>query len=210
MTPICMLLIMGNIIFSFVIWSMLDKERKRNRILQAFIAGLVRSVSDYVSATDEVDSDKIPESNTKLPIPYKKVLKAVEYELRKDVAAFKSVEKHERWLRESRRLFESEKRTDDGFVFMNYDLFDRIIARWRSGELMTPKEKAYLNEEITVTNDNVGQLQGEIAMYKDLLSGRLESETFTKETIDDQLAVMFSHLKQEYREKLKRQIIRGT
>jgi hypothetical protein len=52
MSQISIFLVTGNIAFSLAIWFVLDKERKRNRILQAFIAGLVRSVSDYVSVTD--------------------------------------------------------------------------------------------------------------------------------------------------------------
>jgi len=55
MLSIYLLLLVGNIILTFVVWLTLSKERKRNRILQAFIAGLVRSVSDYVSATDKID-----------------------------------------------------------------------------------------------------------------------------------------------------------
>jgi hypothetical protein len=210
MNLIFILLILGNIGFSFIIWLALRKEQKRNRILQAFIAGIVRSVSDYVSATDKIDLDEMPEPNAGLPIPYKKVLEAVEYEFLKDVIAFASVQKHEKWLLECRQLFNSEKRRGDGFVFINHDLFDGLIARWRSDELMTPKEKAYLSEEIIVTNDNVEELQGEIAIYKDLLAGRVRSENLQKETIDDRLAIMFSHLKQECREKLKEQLLRGT
>lgn len=210
MSLIFILLILGNAGFSFVIWRALKEEQKRNRILQAFIAGIVRSVSDYVSTTDKIDLDEMPEPSVDLPIPYEKVLKAVQYEFLKDVIAFTSVKEHEKWLFECRQLFNSEKRRGDGFVFINHDLFDGLIARWRSGELMTPKEKAYLSEEIVVTNDNVEELQGEIAIYKDLLAGRVRSENLQKETIDDRLVIMFSHLKQECRDKLKEQILRGT
>jgi hypothetical protein len=201
------ILTVGNIIFSLVIWSVFKKEQGRNRILQSFIAGLVRSVSDYVSTTDKACLDEVPEHNTKLPIPYKKILGAVEYEMLKDIS-MPSVQKHEQWLRESRQLFTGEKHGNDGFVFMNYDLFDDLIAHWHSGELVTPKEKAYLSEEIIVSKDNAGELQGEIAMYKDLLSGQLESKNFKKETIDNQLFMMFSHLKQEYRDTLKQEILK--
>lgn len=210
MTLAYMVLIVGNIAASLGIWLTLDRERNRNRILRAFIAGLVRSVSDYVSATDEIDPDEMPERYAKLPIPYKGVLEAVEHELLKNISIWKP-KKYIRWLQKNRRLFIEEPfrkdGRDDGFVFMNYDLFDDLAARWRSDELMTQKERAYLSEEIVVTKDNVGELQGEIAMYKDLLAGRVHGQSFGRDTIDDRLAIMFSHLKQEYRDKLKRKIL---
>lgn len=201
------ILVVGNIIFSLVAWSVIQKEQKRNRILQAFIAGLVRSVSDYVSITDETDLDEMPEHNTKLPIPYNKVIEAVEYELLKGVP-LTSLQKHEKWLTGNRQLFNDANGVRDGFVFMNYDLFDDLIIRWRSVELMTPKEKSYLSEEIKITKDNVGELQGEIAMYKDLLAGKLDSKNFKKETIDNQLFMMFNHIKLEHRNKLKQEILK--
>lgn len=157
----------ANVIFSLIMWLTLRSEQKRNRILQAFIAGLVRSISDYVSRTDRIDLDEMPETNTRFPVPYTKVLEAVEYELLKSEIAT-SPQNHERWLLSSRQLFGGKDRTGDGFEFINYDLFDSLIRRWQSGDLLTPREKGYLSEDVKVTPDNVGELQGEISMYKDL------------------------------------------
>jgi hypothetical protein len=123
--------------------------------------GLVRSVSDYVSATDTVDPDEMPERYAKLPLPYKGVLEAVEYKLLKKISIW-GPNKYTKWLLKNRRLFTEEpfKRDgrDDGFAFMNYDLFDDLAARWRSEGLMTAKEGAFLSEEVVITNDNVGEL----------------------------------------------------
>lgn len=201
------ILLIGNTVFSLFTWSVIKKEQERNRILQAFIAGLVRSVSDYVSATDKVSLDEMPEWNAKLPIPYGKVMEAIEHELLKDVP-FTSVQKYGKWLTDTRQLFNDTNRRGDGFVFMNYDLFDNLITRWHSSELMIPKENAYLSEEVKVTKDNLGELQGEIAMYKDLLAGELDNKDFTEETIDSQLSVIFKHLKSEHRSKLKQEILK--
>jgi hypothetical protein len=156
----------------------------------------------------------MPAHNMNLPIPYGKVLEAEEYELLKNVRGM-PVEKHERWLLRSRRIFQGETArnnvVDDGFVFLNYDLFDSLIACWRSDDLMSPKEIAYLSEEIKVTSVNVAELRGEIAMYKDLLVGRLSAESLrSPETIDNRLAIMFSHLKPEYLDKLKEKILADT
>jgi|SRR6516164_7248244 hypothetical protein len=49
MTEIFGLLIAANIVSTIILWTVLAKERKGNRILGAFIAGIVRSISNYVS-----------------------------------------------------------------------------------------------------------------------------------------------------------------
>jgi hypothetical protein len=79
------------------------KERKRNRILGAFIAGLARIVSNYVSKTDQVDLEEMPVRHAALPIQYENLLEAVEYELLKDF--YISPEKYERWLIKTRQIF---------------------------------------------------------------------------------------------------------
>ena len=99
--------------------------------MQAFIAGVVRSISDYVSATDRVNMDEVPEQNTKLPIPYRKIIEAIKYELLKDVP-MTEIKSHEAWLRKGRQLFSGDKYGNDGFVFMNYDLFNGLLADWLS------------------------------------------------------------------------------
>jgi hypothetical protein len=125
MTPIY-ILIVCNLFFCLYIFSLLKKEQKRSRILQAFIAGIVRSVSDYVSSTD--DPTEMPKQNMKLPIPYKKIIESIEHELHKDVPMESYGAK---WLLERRRLFDDWKSTGDGFTFMNYDLFDHLIELWK-------------------------------------------------------------------------------
>jgi hypothetical protein len=90
---------------------------------------------------------------------------------------------------------------------MVYDLFDDLLTRCRSAELMTAREKEYLSEEVGVTKENVNELLGEIAMYKDLMARKLTYETPEAENIDNRLAIMFSHLKQKYRDNLKNKLL---
>jgi hypothetical protein len=51
----------------------IEKEKKRNRTLQAFLAGVIRVISDYRSKTDH-DEQELPGRATSLPIPYDTVL----------------------------------------------------------------------------------------------------------------------------------------
>jgi hypothetical protein len=184
----------------------LAKERKRTRVLSAFVAGLVRSISDYVSDTDKIDLDEMPARHTQLPLPYKSVLETIEYELEKNVTV---MDNYERWLFNMRRMCRNENDLmvrdgiDNGFVFMAFDLFDDLLARCRSSELMTARQKEYLSEEIVVTPENVTGFLGEIGMYKDLMAGKLKFDMAERENIDNRLAIMFSNLKQKYRDMLK-------
>jgi hypothetical protein len=210
MTELLALLIAANIVATVILWMVLAKERKRNRICSAFIAGLVRSVSDYVSSTDQIDVDEMPVQHTKLPIPYENLLEAIEYELLKNF--YIPTAKYERWLVKTRRIFWENDimvrdARNDGFIFMTYDLFDGLLTRWRSPELITKRQKEYLNEELVVTKENVNELLGEIAMYKDLMAGKIAFETPEAKHIDNRLAIMFSNLKQEYRDDLKDKLL---
>jgi hypothetical protein len=212
MTKLLGLLIAANIAATVILWTILAKERKRNRILGAFVAGLVRSISSYVSKTDEIDLDEMPVRHSHLPLPYESVLEAIEYELHKNF--YIPPQKYKRWLVKMRQLFwENDLMVrdarNDGFIFMTYDLFDDLLARWRSPELMTKKQREYLSEEVVVIQDNVNELLGELAMYKDLMAGKIKFDMREAENIDDRLAIMFSHLRQKYRDKLKDELVRG-
>ena len=87
---------------------------------------------------------------------------------------------YEDWLKHDRNIFfEDPKYGGDGFNFMYLDFFDRRLTEWNSGKLMSKKNKAYLRNDIEVTKDNVGELEGEIAMLKDLKNGRFDHSSFT-------------------------------
>jgi hypothetical protein len=209
MTTLLGLLIAANIVSTVILWIILAKERKRNRILGAFIAGIVRSISSYVSKTDKIDLDGGPMRHTHLPLPYESVLEAIEYELDKNF--YIPSEKYERWLVKMRRIFLENDlmlrdARNDGFIFMTYDLFDDLLARWRSPDLMTTRQREYLSEELVVTQNNVNELLGEIGMYKDLMAGKIAMRE-AEDNIDNRLATMFSHLKQKYRDKLKDKLL---
>lgn len=121
------LLIIGNIFLSFILYFNIKKEQKRNRILNGFIVGIIRAVSDYKTI---VDDESVPELNTKFPIPYKKLMEAVEYELVKDFENSPrrtgGVEDFIEWSKESEELFVSKKHGNTSFAQINYSLFDKI------------------------------------------------------------------------------------
>ncbi len=49
-----------------------------------------------------------------------------------------------------------------------------------------------MRDDIVVTKDNVGELEGEIGMLKDLKNGKLDPASFTTENIDEKLLLMFN------------------
>jgi len=200
---ILLILILVNIVFSFYIFSHLVIEKKRNRILQAFIAGIIRSISDYYSKTDVHNSEYIPRKNETLPISYGKMLDSIEYEFGKDFWA----EPYQKWLKNDRSLFLDNKYANDGFVFIYYDLFDKLIKEYNSEVSLSKKEISHLQESVVISKENIDELRGEIAMYEELLDGKLDISNFKKETLDNQLLFMFAHIKKEHRDKIKQQIL---
>jgi hypothetical protein len=103
----------------------LEKEIYRNRMLQAFIAGTIRTVSDYKGLGEINES---PAKAWYLPIPYKIVLENVEYEFFKGMP----VEHYKEWVKTSENLFIYEPKAycnDDGFNFIYLDFFNRLKNR---------------------------------------------------------------------------------
>jgi hypothetical protein len=204
MNYITLLIAIIAMFFSGFCYLQITREKKRNRILQSFIAGLIRSISDYHSKTDSVSPEDVPEKNTQLPIPYKKILEDIQYEFSKDFW----MTPYEEWLKQDRLIFNDEKYGNDGFNFIYWDFFDDLFKQWHSGELLSEKDKSILDESVKITEENVGELQGEIAMYRDLLKGELDDSNFTKDDIDNRLFMMFNHIKKEHRDHLKNEILK--
>ena len=77
-----MIIMVGFLLFE------IRKEKRRNRILQSFTAGIIKSVSDYVSKTDMHDiataADLVKIYDKKFPILYNEILQNISKEFEKD------------------------------------------------------------------------------------------------------------------------------
>jgi hypothetical protein len=162
-------------------------------------------ISDYKSKTDNIsDEEDLPLRTTNLPIPYDIVLENIDWEFGKDFL----LQHYEKWLKHDRNLFFEEPRYGgDGFNFMYLDFFDRRLRAWSLGELMSQKNREFLRDGVEVTEENVGELEGEIGMLKDLMNGKLDHTSFTPENIDTKILIMFNHIKPEKLEEAKKIIL---
>jgi hypothetical protein len=132
------------------------------------------------------------------------MLENIDWELSKDLL----MANYETWLKKDRNIFFDEKTYgDDGFNFMYLDLFDKKLSRWHSDELLSPKMKEWLSEEVKVTPHNVGELEGEIGMLRDLMEGKLSCDGFSHENIDRKLALMFNHIRADRIKEAKNLIL---
>lgn len=106
----------------------LQREKRRNRILQSFLAGVIKSMSDYVSRTDTPDisssSDIVKIYDRKFPIPYSELLQNVNREFQKDFW----MKPYGKWIRKDRNLFYEGKYANDGFNMIYWDYFDQAAA----------------------------------------------------------------------------------
>jgi hypothetical protein len=76
-----MIILVGFLLFEI-------QRKRRNRILQSFTAGIIKSVSDYVSKTDMPDISSAAELvkiyDKKFPILYNEILQNISKEFEKD------------------------------------------------------------------------------------------------------------------------------
>ena len=107
-----------------------DREIYRNRILQAFIAGTIRTVSDYQW---KIHSENEPERASRFPIAYRAMLDNIGHEFVQGMP----LQDYDKWLEMSRELFSYEPTrycSDDGLNLMYLDFFDRLVRQWESGD----------------------------------------------------------------------------
>lgn len=101
----------------------LNKNNKKIRIINAFHAWVIRSISNYMSQTDTLtDTEDVPKNHNKLPIPYKDLLDSINFELWKDLSIWEIID----FLKKDRWIFNETNWRWDGFTFMYYDLHDKI------------------------------------------------------------------------------------
>ena len=117
-----MIIMVGFLLFE------IQKEKRRNRILQSFTAGIIKSVSDYVSKTDMNDiasaADLVKIYDKKFPIPYNEMLQNISNEFEKDFWT----RPYWRWIQKDRNLFYERQYANDGFNMIYWDLFDKALV----------------------------------------------------------------------------------
>jgi hypothetical protein len=133
-------------IFVVYLFVEFQKEKRRNRILQSFMAGIIKSMSDYVSRTDMLDissaSDIIKIYDKKFPIPYNEILQNISREFEKDFW----LRPYWRWVKKDRNLFYERKYISDGFNMIYWDFFDKAIAEIQK---QTEKEQKMNSQQDT-------------------------------------------------------------
>lgn len=137
MEEITLIIAIAAMFLSGYLYFKVSRENKKNRILQAFVAGLMRSITDYNSKTDAISPGDVPKTENKNPISYKSVLEAIQYEFSKDFWE----KPYQEWLKHDRLIFNDEKFGNDGFNFIYWDLFDKAHAEWNEGEKASEKVK---------------------------------------------------------------------
>jgi hypothetical protein len=163
--------------------------------------GFIRAISDHKSKTDELSvKEDLPERTTSFPIPYHAVLENIYWEFSKDFL----LQHYEEWLRHDRSIFfKGSRYGGDGFNIMYLHFFDWRLRAWSSGELMSQKNKDYLRDDREINKDDVGELEGEISMLKDLMNGKLDHTSFSPKNIDAKMLIMFNHIKSAKLEETK-------
>ena len=131
----------------------IQKEKRRNRILQSFTAGIIKSVSDYVSKTDMHDitsaADLVKIYDKKFPIPYNEILQNISNEFEKDFWT----RPYYNWIQKDRNLFYERQYANDGFNMIYWDFFDKALADLKKG---TEKEQTNSQQSAPLHRQDTG------------------------------------------------------
>lgn len=130
MVWILLIMILISFAASFLIYVSLYMEKKRNRILQSFVAGIIRSICAYSNQLDSIDglsSQDFKEMfERKFPIDYSKFLENVDREFCRDFW----ISPYFRWIKDDRNLFTNESLNNGGFSMIYWDFHDRAIQQF--------------------------------------------------------------------------------
>jgi hypothetical protein len=74
-------------------------------------------------------------------------------------------------------------------------------------KLLDKEDLIILKESLEVTEDNVLEIKGEIAIYKDMKNGVLDVSNFNANNIDYKLSVLFNHINNKYIEELRNIVV---
>jgi hypothetical protein len=138
-----MLYLIVIILFMLIVFLFIEvyKEKRRNRILQSFLAGIIKSISDYMSKTDIIDissaSDIINIFERKFPIPYNELLENINKEFEKDFW----INPYYKWVKNDRNIFYENKYKNDGFNMIYWDFFDKNVADLAEQNQINKKQK---------------------------------------------------------------------
>lgn len=102
----------------------ISKEKKRNRILQAFISGIIESVQKCTYAIETFDKEKDSIGKDYYEHCYQEVLRSVSASIEADFweTPFR------KWLTKDRLLFLDKKYANEGFNTKYLDLFDMKLS----------------------------------------------------------------------------------
>ena len=102
-------------------------ERKRNRVLGAFVAGVVRKLGDVICAVERIapESVELPQKQA-----YELILKGVLAEFQEDFW----MKPYSKWLKRGGGLFHEDAYLNGGFPAMYSDLFDLALEEHKKDQ----------------------------------------------------------------------------
>lgn len=154
----------------------LRKEKKRLRVLTAFIDGLMKFASKVPAMIDKVVHKEV---NPKDVNGYEIVLKDISDSFEQDFWATP----YEKFVKSDRNLFWEEKLGNGGFNQMFLDFHDKCLKEWYA--IQNNKDESLENNEAL----------GEKLIYQDFLDNK--AEKFKNVRIPKNPRLFFKHLSEE-------------
>jgi hypothetical protein len=112
------------ILSTIYLFMQISKEKKRNRILQAFMSGIIDSVQKCIYAVDTFDKEEDSIEEDYYEQCYYEILRSIGASVEADLWP-KPLKK---WLSKDRKLFFDKKYANGGFNRKYLDLFDMELT----------------------------------------------------------------------------------
>ena len=181
----------------------LRRIKRRERIIQSFLSGIVRSISSYIHSWEH-DPDDIPKKIPN-PINHLDLFENIRYEFDGYIMKNNYMDIN-KWFKNGKKTFNDDI-SNDGFPFLYYDYHNWRFDLWNTpSQVLSDAEMAYLCEDVEVNEENVGEISGEIFIYKDMRDGKLDTK-YTLDNLDTNLYILLRHIKTSKIEELSEIIV---
>ncbi len=122
-----------NFIGLTILFYQLKCERRKVRILSAFVAGAIEALGTSISALENLGKCIDGKNEVhEYKASYKYVLEFVHHNLNKDFWSEPWGKSYEKWLKKDRNLFYERSLANGGFNEMYQDLHDEACKEWNT------------------------------------------------------------------------------
>jgi hypothetical protein len=170
-----------------------DINNKKIGVIQDFIFGITKTLKEKKEELNENIVDSLANGVFYKDIMFNDLYNKKDAEL-------------EQWVKKN-YFYNNYSQTSMGDFSVLYINIIKEMLDTPNEKLLDKEDLIILKESLEVTEDNVLEIKGEIAIYKDMKNGVLDVSNFNANNIDYKLSVLFNHINNKYIEELRNIVV---